>query len=169
MLRIKQSFGGQFCFQQFKLLLQQAFTRRMHTFGNQLIVTAWLIESDVGAHQHLLTMLRTKGDASVTVAEHSTANLSAIIFQREVPVTGCRLREVGDLGADPDQAHLFLQQLTHCRIETADGKNIGDGWQRHVTKIKFQISRLIHRYYRAVSADQEFFVNNAGGNRLRPV
>jgi len=67
-------------------LLQQAFTRRLHAFNDDLVIAARLIEGYAGAHQHLLTMLRAKGHAAVTVAEHGAAHLGGVIFEGEIPV-----------------------------------------------------------------------------------
>jgi hypothetical protein len=41
-------------------LLQQPFAGRLHALDDNLVVAARLIQRDIGAHQYLLSVLRTK-------------------------------------------------------------------------------------------------------------
>ena len=79
-LRVEQTFSLQFGFQLLIFLLQEPFARRLHAFDNNLIVAARFIQRDIGAHQHLLPMLRAERDAAVAVAEHRAAHLGVIVF-----------------------------------------------------------------------------------------
>ncbi len=123
MLLVEQPFSLQFGLQLLILLLQQTFTRRLHTLNNYLVVPTRLIQCNVGAHQHLLPVLRAERYPAVAVAKHRAANLSGVIFEREVPMTRGRLSEIGDFTADPHLPHFLLKQQTNRLIQAAYGKN----------------------------------------------
>ena len=125
-LLIEQPFGAQALFQLLELLLQQAVAGGLHALGDQLVVAARFIQRDAGAHQDLLAVLRPEGDAAVAVAEHRAAHLGAVVFQREIPVAGGGLGEVGDLGGEPNLPHFHFQQLANRLIEAAYGKMEGE-------------------------------------------
>jgi len=109
-LLIEQPFRRKRGFQLLIFLLEKPFTRWLHALNDNLIITARLVQGDTGANQHLLPVLRPEGHPTVAVAEHRAAHLSGIVLQGEVPVTGCRLGEIGDLSANPHLANFLLKQ-----------------------------------------------------------
>jgi len=84
---------------------------------DQLIFAARLVQADARAHQHFLTVARGEGTQHISLPEHRAAHLCGGIFQREIPMSGARLREVGNLRLEPKAAETSFQEHPDFAIE----------------------------------------------------
>ena len=106
MLSIKQALSRQLLLKHLKLALQSAKASLFHMFDNQLILAAALIEAGAATHQHLSAIGRLKAHTLVSIAKHSAAHLSLVIFKGKVPVARCRASEVRNFPLHPQHGKL---------------------------------------------------------------
>ena len=62
--------------------------------GEQLKVAARFVKADASAQYHLHAVARLEANEAIAVREHRTAQLRAIVLQREVPMAGTRCAKV---------------------------------------------------------------------------
>ncbi|MNI53074.1 hypothetical protein D3C73_1078900 [compost metagenome] len=114
--RVEQAFGGQLLFQPQKGFIQVAQSGAAHGVGLQLVVAPGLVERNPGADFDLVARPRHKAHCAGAASEHDRAHGGPAVLEREIPMPGCRLREVGNLSAHPQRRNVALQQLPHCLV-----------------------------------------------------
>src|SRR5215813_12315592 len=96
MSRIKEALSIEALFELVKSDLQGAETDRFNLLDIDLVLAALLKNADAAAHGNLQAVFRAELDAALLLFEEDTLDLSAVIFQGEVDVTGLGLVAVGD-------------------------------------------------------------------------
>ncbi|MNV06691.1 hypothetical protein D3C71_970860 [compost metagenome] len=114
--RIEQAFGGQLLFQPQKCFIQVAQPGAAHGIGLQLVVAPGLVKGNPGADFDLVARARHKAHCAGAASEHDSSHRGPAVLEREVPMPGCRLREVGNLASHPQRRNAALQQLPHCLV-----------------------------------------------------
>src|SRR5690606_22120965 len=100
-----------------------------HALDLQLVIAPRLVERDIDTKLELLTRLGHKPDRLSPATKHYCLDRRAFVLDGEIPVSGGRLREVGDFAAHPDPRKTALQQLSHAAIELGHRPNrIGGGF-----------------------------------------
>ncbi|MNY17496.1 hypothetical protein D3C86_1508180 [compost metagenome] len=98
---IEQSFRGQLLFQPQECFIQVPEAGPAHGVGLQLVVAAGFIQGNPGPDFHLVARPGNETHGAGAAAEHDSAHRGPAVLEREVPMPGSRLREVGNLPANP--------------------------------------------------------------------
>ena len=147
----EQSFRGQFGAQFLELPLQGAEACILHVVDDELVFAARLIQSDTRPYQHLLAVARGEGAQHVSLPKHAAAHLRPGVFQRKIPMSGTRLREIGNLRLEPQAAETALEQRPHLAIEARNGVDVALGTREGTGDLGALHAQMI-AVYRAASA-----------------
>ena len=95
---------------------------------DELVVAAGLVKADAAAGEHLLARLRRKAQCRVFEPEHRAAQLGVAVFEREIPVSGRRLREIRQLALDPHDPETPLEKHADFPIQAGNGEDVAPGF-----------------------------------------
>ena len=114
---VKQAFGREPLFELEKGRLQGAITDRLHGGGNQLIITAALVEAEPAKNHDLVALFWTIFIVGQLATKHRAADLRIGILEREIDMTGRRSTQGRNFAAHRYRRVLGFQQLLHLPIE----------------------------------------------------
>jgi hypothetical protein len=104
---VEQALGLQLRLEAQELLVERTLAGGLQGFGNELKLTARLVERDAATAAHALPVLRREAQLRGAAAKQRAAQECALavgILQAEVAVTAGGARETGDLALDADVA-----------------------------------------------------------------
>ncbi|CUJ09944.1 Uncharacterised protein [Achromobacter sp. 2789STDY5608621] len=122
--RIEQAFRVQLLFQAQEGFVQIAQAGAAHGVDLQLVVAARFVQRHPDPDFDLVARARHEADRAGAAPEHDGAHGGAAVLEREVPMPGSRLREVGNLAANPQCRDAALQQLPHRLVQLGNCQDI---------------------------------------------
>ena len=101
MPRVKQPFGCELPFEFLKGSLHRADTLQFYVSDVNLIFTARRIDIDFALHAHRIAILWERQDTAGVRLKEDTTDLAVRVFQREIDMSRCRTRPIGNLSLHP--------------------------------------------------------------------
>ena len=104
---VEEAFGFEAFLELLEGELERACAYGLHGFGDELHLTALLVDADTAADQDVETIFRAETEKHGLAAEENDGELSVSVFQGEVDMAGGGGAVVGDFTFDPDVAVLL--------------------------------------------------------------
>ena len=117
---VEEAFGFEALLELFEGELERACADRLHGFGDQLHLSALLVDADAAANQDMKAVFRAKAQEHGLAAEEDDGELGVGVLEGEVDVAGGGGAIVGDFAFDPDVAVLLLDEFADLGDEFAD-------------------------------------------------
>ena len=131
--RVEQTFRFQFLFQLLEGQLQGPQSLGFHDFHDELVFTSGFVHTDATLTEHLKARFGHKTHVAVLRTEKNRPDLTLLVLQGKVVMTGSRNTEIGDLPFHPDKAIVGFEESFDPGIELTDCKNAGffQGLKKH--------------------------------------
>ncbi len=124
---VEEAFGFEAFLELFEGELERSGADRLHGFGDELHLSALLIDADATANEDVEAVFRAEAEEQGLTAEEDNGELRVSVLEREINVAGRGGTVVGDFAFNPDIAILLLDQLADLGDELANGPDAADG------------------------------------------
>ena len=131
--RVEQAFLREALLEFLEGELQRAQTFGQELAGDELILSASLVDADVAERDDLQSVFKREPDLGGDATKQHDGQLRVGVLQREIDVAGRRRAEIGNLAFDPQAGKLLFKQVLDASRQIGNAENLrGRVWHRSV-------------------------------------